>query len=436
MKNNQPIVFNVRYTTYNPPTKSRDRDLIERHADHRAYYDMTRGYNIYNYMTTEGKLKGKFTFLEYLRKNTGVFNQYGMISEVELKEMRKRASENKGNIWHGFISLNEKESPKIDSTEKCIRLIKSTFPSFLRDVGLNPQNVDLMCALHLDKPHHLHIHFVFWEKEPMYTQKKGEALKYRSKGTIGKQAIDNMFVRLAMGIDDHRAEIHNARDEAIQSLRGMTYIKRAIDSNKRIRREILSLASDLPKSGRLSYGSKDMEAYKGRVDKIVKMMLDYDRVARKADLRFYEALERKRKAVENICGKEFAMFGGIEQDAPTYHYKIDPAKIKVIEDIENDYKRRQGNLVLNLCKFIILSKYDRDPNRKYRANNKRLKRRLSVSENIIGQGIDRFFKRFGKDLEALYERDFSHRLQEIENEIEEEKEAETQNNKKEETIKI
>ena len=55
----------------------------------------------------------------------------------------------------------------------------------------------------------------------------------------------------------------------------MTSVKAAMGSSDEIRKEILSLAKDLPKTGRLSYGSKDMEAYVGRVDKIVDMLIGY-----------------------------------------------------------------------------------------------------------------------------------------------------------------
>ena len=137
---------------------------------------MTGGKNVYDYITTEGKITGKktgqITALEYLQKSTGVFNGDGMISAEQVEEMKARLKKNEGNIYHGFISLNEEQSYKIDTPEKCIGLIKNTFGQFLEDAKFNRKNIDLMCALHLDKPHHLHIHFVFWEKEPTYNQKR------------------------------------------------------------------------------------------------------------------------------------------------------------------------------------------------------------------------------------------------------------------------
>lgn len=188
-------------------------------------------------------------------------------------------------------------------------------------------------------------------------------------------------------------------------------------SKEEIFDEILSLAKDLPLTGRVSYGSKDMEPFRKRVDKIVRMMLDYDRDAKKADENFYDAHEEKRQLVQSICGKDFAMS---DKDLPKYHHKIDESKIKIIEKIEEDYKRRQGNLVLILCKFIKPEYFERKEGKKYKTNDDKLKRRLNISKRNVGRRLDRFFLTFGKDSQLL-ERDFSRRLQEIEEEIEKER---------------
>lgn len=442
MANNQPIIFDLKYTPYTLSKKASDYDR-NKNATERAFYDMSGEKNVYDYITTEGKRVGnKFTALEYLQKSTGVFNQNGMIPQEEVDEMKARAKANKGNIWHGFISFNEHDSEKIDTPDKCIQLVKNIFPTFLRESGLNPNNIDLMCALHLDRPHHLHIHFVFWEKEPKFKNNDG-TLGYRTKGKISGAAIDNMFVRLGLFADDERDKLHKARDDSLKKLRNMTCVKTAMYSTDEIKQEILSLAKDLPKTGRLTYGSKDMEAFRPRVDKIVKMLLDHDKTARKADLRFYERLDEKRRVIENICGKEYALSGAntspqtIERELPKYHHKIDESHIKIIETIEADYKRRQGNLVLNLCKFIKPEYFERDPNKRYKTNDNKLKRRLCISKRNVGRRLDKFFHSFGQESE-LIERDFSHRLQDIEKEIEREREeaqAETQQSKKEENNK-
>lgn len=413
----------MKYTPYHLP-KGASKKEREEHARERAFYDMTGVANIFDYMTTEGKRTGKFTALEYLQKNTGVFNVQGMIPQEQVDEMKARLKANKGLIWHGFISLNEEESPKINTPEKCIELVKRTFPSFFKEAHLG--DMDLMCSLHLDRPHHLHIHFVFWEKEARYKSKvEGGEKQFRAKGKIGIAAIDNMFVRLGLYLDDDKSRLYKTRDSATRELRRMTGAKIAMSSGEEIRKEILALAKSLPEKGRLSYGSKDMDPYRERVDKIVQMLLNVDGQARRANKRFYQAVEQRRRKIMEICGQPFAVTEGMKPSEVArlkdkYHHKIDPEHIKLIEEIESDYKRRQGNMVLKLAKFIKPEYYERKIGRKYKTNDDFLKRRLNIGRRNAERACRKFFNSFGRDSD-LMERDFTHRLQEIEEEMEREK---------------
>lgn len=433
---NQPVVINIQYTPYRLPKSATSAERTA-HAEARAFFDMTGEKNIFDYITTEEKQTGKrtkrLTAFEYLQKNTGVFNDKGIISKEQAEEMKERLKGNEGNIWHGFISLNEAESPKIDTPEKCIELVKRTFPQFFSDAKLDKNNIDLMCALHMDRPHHLHIHFIFWEKEPKFKDKNGNA-HYRRRGKIDKKAIDNLFVRTALFLDGDKGSVYKARDKAIGELRELTCAKRAMSFNAAIKREIIALAKDLPKKGRLSYGSKDMMPYRERVDRIVRMLLSCDGRARKANLKFYQAVEKWKREIENICGtKPFAFSNqnvsaeSMESNLPKYHNKIDERNIRIIEDLEEDFKRRQGNLVLNLAKYIKPEFYE---GKKTKPNDNALKRRLGISRKIVGRACKKFFSTFGRDNEML-ERDFSHRLQDIEEEIERERKQQGKKKKEE-----
>ena len=385
---------------------------------------MTGEKNMFKYMTTEGKRTGKRTALEYLQKNTGVFNDKGMIPQEQVDEMKARLKENEGNIWHGFISLNAVESPKIDTPEKCIELIKRTFPAFLKDAKLRPDNVDLMCALHLDRPHHLHIHFIFWEKEPKYKNTQTGADRYRRRGRIDKKSIDGMIVRLGLFLSDKKEILYKTRDEAICDLRELLGAKAFVCKPDDVKKEILALARDLPKEGRITYGSKDMEPYRERVDNIVQMLLATDAKARRANRRFYRALAGREREVQNICGKPYVYSDKnirpetMEKNLPKYHNKIDEKNIQVIEEIRADYKRRQGNLVLKLAKFIKPEYYENK--RKRKANDNRLKRSIGISRRNTGRAMKKFLSSFGQECEYI-ERDFYHRLQEIEEEMEQER---------------
>lgn len=197
---NQPIIFNITYT----PWKIKSNATAEERAkfEHeRPYYEMSdSGNNIYKYMTSDRKLNGEnsktetTSLINYFEKSTGVFNGDGVITQEQLRQIQQRAHAPK-NIWHGFISLNKEMSHKIDTPEKCMRLVKRTFGEFFKDMGLDPNNIDLICALHKDKPHHLHIHLWFAEKEPKCKYRKKQT-EYRHKGKIDKRVLDRMHVRL------------------------------------------------------------------------------------------------------------------------------------------------------------------------------------------------------------------------------------------------
>ena len=401
----QPVVFNITYTPYKLAKNARAEE-IAKHTDERAFYDMTGEKNYFDYMTTDCKRLGKFTALDYFQKSMRVFNDKGEIPFDEIAEMKERAKENEGNIWHGFISLSEDESHKIDTPEKCVELVKRVFPQFFADAKFHKNNVDLMCALHLDKPHHLHIHFAFWEKEAKYKKNDG-SVRYRRLGRIDKKYMDNIVVRLNLYLKDNKDDVYKSRDKAIAEFKELLEIRAVLASKEKIQKEIVSIAKDLPESGRLSYASQDIEQFRPRIDKIVDWLISSNPQAMKADRNFSKAVAEREREIQDICKKN----------------GLDVNNVRIVEEIKMDYKRRQGNMVLNLCKIIKPECFERK--RKRKANDVRLKTSLGITRNKIGRECKRFFKSFGQQSELL-ERDFTHRLQDIEKEIENERKKKSQ----------
>lgn len=411
---NQPIIFNITYT----PWKIKSNATAEERAKferERPYYEMSDGgNNIYKYMTSDRKLNGENSktetrsLINYFEKSTGVFNGDGVIMQAQLADIKKRAHEPK-NIWHGFISLNKEMSHKIDTPEKCMRLIKRTFGEFFKDMGLEPNNVDLICVLHKDKPHHLHIHFWFAEKEPKCKYRKKQT-EYRHKGKIEKSVLDRMHVRLNMDILESHPKLYVSRDEALRELKKISALRDIITQDD-VKEAVLELAKIIPKGCSFHYGSKDMIQYREQIDRVVNKLLMYDKTARKADLRFDAEIQSLRQKVNELVN-------GNNDD--TNHYKINPKNITLIDDIENDYKRRQGNILLNTVKYIKSETFE--TRIRHKVNDKGLKRRLAISHRKVGKLFDGLLASFGGESELL-ERDFTNRLQEIEKEIEQEREA-------------
>ena len=419
----QPIIFNITYTPWKIRSNATAEER-EKFGRERPYYEMSDGgNNIYKYMTADRKLNGENSksqtrsMIEYFEKNTGVFNGDGVISLKELKAIQERAKAPK-NLWHGFISLNEEMSYKIDSPEKCIHLVKRTFGEFFRDMGLDPKNVDLICALHKDKPHHLHIHFWFAEKEPKCKYRKRE-LEYRHKGKISKPVLDRMHVRLNAFVSERYKKLYMTRDEALRELKKITFATSIVQEDE-VRKALIDLAKAIPKDASFAYGKKDMEPYRKQVDEVVRKLLLFDKRARKADLKFSKQLSMYERQVKPLFAKDVFKKDVFKKEFVESfgNYRVSPDTITLIDEIDADYKRRQGNIVLRAVKRIKPEIYERK--RRHKVNDNNLKRRLSISHRKVGKLIGSFLSSFGQDSEYLT-RDMSNRLEEIEKEIEAER---------------
>lgn len=422
-----PVIFDIAYTPYKLKKGSSEKD-IEKHAKERAFFDMSGAENIYNYMTREGKIYGeeskRLTILEYLQKSTGVFNQNGMLSKDEVADMKFRVKNGKKNIWHGFISFDEQNSEKIDSPDRCISLIRKTFRPFFKDAGFDHDNMDLMCSLHLDRPTHLHIHYVFWEKEPNVKNKRATGYVYRKKGKIGFDAIANMTERLnAFALDDKLIKKRNEVEAAIWHRKDFSKAHRTDIAMRHMRR----LEKLLPKDISWNYGSKDMLPYRSQIDDVVETLLFTDDKLYNLDFEFKQELDLTETALKGVMGKVYKE--KLQRDMVFTEYMTDAAEvagmknIKTIERLKWDYKRRLGNIVLRKVKYIRENSYRYDTKKKHKTNDKYLKREITIAERKIKGNLTGFFSSllqlFQPEISA-----YSNRLKEIEKEIQADHERE------------
>ena len=387
--------------------------------------------NIYKYMTTDGKVYGeeaqKFTMLQYLQKSTGVFNQNGMLSKEQVKEIKQRARDCEKNLWHGFISFNEKDSRLIDTPDKCIDLIKKTFNAFFKDAGFDPSNMDLLCALHLDKPRHLHIHYLFFEKEPKVKNKRAAGFIYRKKGKISFDAIEKMTERLnGYTLND---ELDKRRDKVIEALEDNPKYMDA-KFNDMLRSWLKELADELPKDKPLWYASKEMKPYRDSIDMIAKWLIDGNPEALKADEAFRKELREKKEKLQDKMGawyKEQAEkeLGRVQNLKGYEEVVVTNKSLHTVEGLEFDYKRRLGNIVLRHVRELQKETFQRGKKAHYKTNDKALKRGITISERKIRRLNDKFFSAV-IDTFIPETRTYHNRLHEIEEELEEKKKREEQ----------
>ena len=387
--------------------------------------------NIYKYMTTEGKVYGeeatKYTMLQYLQKSTGVFNQDGMLSKAEVKEIKQRARDGEKNLWHGFISFNKEDSKIIDTPEKCITVVKKTFNQFYKDAGFEPDNMDLLCALHLDRPEHLHIHYLFFEKEPKVKNKRAKGYIYRKKGKISFDAIEKMTERLNdYTLDD---ELEAKRQAVIDSLQNNELYSQA-QGNDIARKMFKELAENLPQDKPLWYASKEMKPHRDDIDFIAKWIIANNSEIYEAHDAFMNELKQKQERLQEKMG------GWYKKQAESELYRVQNLKgyeevvvsnksLHTVEALEWDYRRRIGNIVLRHVRDLQKAAFQRGKKVHYKTNDKRLKRGIRISEGKIRRLNDKFFSAV-IDTFLPETRSYRNRLHEIEEELEEKKKQQEQ----------
>ena len=95
--------------------------------------------------------------------------------------------------------------------------------------------------------------------------------------------------------------------------------------------------------------------------------------------------------------------------------------IHTIERLEWDYRRRLGNIVLKKVQEIQRQTYKRNPRRKYKTNDKNLKRNLTISARKVRGIMDGLFGSVA-ELFSPETTNYRNRLREIEEEMQAEHE--------------
>ena len=249
-------------------------------------------------------------------------------------------------------------------------------------------------------------------------------------------AIDKMTERLnAYTIDD---ELAKKRQKAVEELSDTIADYEVAELNDLLRQKLKELANDLPKDKLLWYGSKDMIPHRPKIDLVAEWLIDLDDKTDDADNAFRKELREKKQKLQGIMGNYYQSrrekelhivenmegFTEIGEGLKTLH---------TIEALEWDYHRRLGNIVLRKVREIQKETYKRNPRRKYKTNDKNLKRRLAISSRKVRGIMDGLFASVA-ELFSPETTNYRNRLREIEEEMQEEYDKE--NRPREEQQKI
>ena len=396
-------LFNIAYTLPSAPSYMKGNARAEYQA-RRSFYDLTAQYNFFSYVLNGKKIARNANAEEYYTRggtNGGLFNLDGAMSEGQVAEMKKRLESSKSVIWHGFISFDEETSRGFQTQENAVKFMRQTFGSFLERTHLNPKNIELYAALHLDKEHHHHIHFAFFEREPKHRDKNG-VLGYTHRGKFDARAIDNYLVSANMHLSENGYEYYTARDRAMSRLRETRKEIGNSVKNADLRLALSDLRSKLPKEGRLQYNAAQMKELRPDIDRVAELLIASDPAANAAHKEMLVQLARvKEEVIELVKDNKLAysddrrmskqeLATAMSGDSSMSLKFVDLKNVDYFERLQADYRARVGNVVLGVCKDLSRNDYQ-DRCRKHNINDRSMKinakhrwrRRESLLQNAV-----------------------------------------------------
>ena len=392
-------LFNIAYTLPSAPSYMKGNARAEYQA-RRSFYNLTAQYNFFSYVLNGKKTAKNANAEEYYTRggaNGGLFNLDGTMSEEQVAEMKNRLASSKSVIWHGFISFDEETSQGFQTQENAVKFMRQTFGSFLERTHLNPKNIELYAALHIDKAHHHHIHFAFFEKEPKHRDKNGE-LGYTLRGKIDAKAIDNYLVSANMHLSEHGYEYYTARDRAMARLREVRKEVGKTVKNSNLSLALSELRAKLPKEGRLQYNAANMRELRPAIDRVAELLIASDPAAKAAHKEMLMQLARvKNEVVElvkdnklaysddrRMSKKELAAVMNGDDSMPLKY--VDLKNVDYFERLQADYKARVGNVVLGVCKDLAMNDFQ-DRCRKHRQQKINAKNKSRRRESILQYAV-------------------------------------------------
>ena len=318
----------------------------------RQFYSSNQEHDYVQYVGTGSK--EKIDYIMYSgnkEKSQGVFNENGLMSKPELKELRNQLRETKSVIWHGVISFEEKfGNTYCATTEKAIAMMKVEMPKFFKNAKLNPNNIVWYAGLH-ENTDNKHIHFSFFEKSPQRI-KRGMEKPIFSDGHIKLEAINKAKTSMEIRLLDIPNEIYKNRQLLTHQIKENL-------SNGEFMKQVKILIGIVPTSGRISYDSENMRVYIPQINKIISEII-------KSDNELYDTYTKFERMLSKRDTEIIKIYSKLNLD---YSNKL--SRDKCITDLY----RRLGNIVIQTAKTIRIEQQKQDGDIKNRLVQKRIERR-------------------------------------------------------------
>lgn len=387
------VVFKIRY--YQPGDASLDASNPNnlKRIKNRNYYSSNGGENDFLKYIDDGIKRGNgFDYMDYMTshdKSSGVFGKNGLLTAEQKKEVRSLLRKTESVIWDALLSFSEDYGKeKIKSYEDAMEIVQQNLPKFLKENGIDEDNVIWFAGLHRNTDN-LHIHISFFELNPTFhrANKKGEFYHY---GPMKQTSIDNMKVNVEEYMNGTKYFFESYRRNLVSGteaeLKGLNPLD---DTHKKIKKKLKELFHKMPK-GKFGYSHKEMAELRPLINEIAGLIMRQNPSLLAEFKELKKALAERDLKVSRICESQ----------------KIDPKRFMLSDKYLNDFNRRIGNKIIEYAKkYEIDSKweglsYEKQAlmRNKIKRNNTLLFKSTATLNKMVAHEADRVFTDFRRRL--------------------------------------
>lgn len=306
----------------------------EKYIKEQKFYSSNSGHNYIDYIVKGSK--DSIDYVDYVdnkKKTVGIFNENGFLDHKDIKILRKNLRETKSPIWHGVISFKEKFGhEKVNTDEIAMLIMDKPFKRFLERAGFSLANIEWYAGLHKNTDNN-HIHFSFFEKEPLLCSAKSRDKRKFHIGKIKKKWFEAFKVDIERSVIEKNSTLIMDRGKIIDD----AYRDLQETKDTEIVYLLAKLMEVLPRSGRLSYSSENCKEYIPLVDEVVTMLIEKNQDLNYSWKMLLCDLDKKDEEIKEMLQRNKIS----EKDYSEYLVK---------EKIIKDMYRRIGNLVLKYIK--------------------------------------------------------------------------------------
>lgn len=334
--------------------------------------------------------------VNYYKYRVGSNGGWGKNGDFKADEDKKMFDKYKPEtIYRMVVSFDESfaKENKILDKKAMKKLMSKSMNKNIKELGLNPDNVEWGCYYHTNTAHP-HIHAFIFEKNQTRTD-------YHIKKSVFKPIKSNIIRTMNINSELY-IERDNVKKEIIDVLKDMgldtgkysntNNSKKLFTNDKEINRMFKNLEKIIPKTGSLKYNSANIMPYRPEVDKLVNKLLEKDDVKdiykkyremlnkekELFDTRYFSKEEAKEqnKSIENkdkelrdrIANMILQNIKCYREDVESYEQEqeddmyvdsdIDNASLRAKYSMKNRSRCLEGGVLDDLAKALVAVHYD------------------------------------------------------------------------------